>query len=231
MNSGLTPLFNAWLLCNRWCRTKLKIFNKNRVILKHMKGIPKSIIITVSCLLVGVAIAHPIQKKLEEKQWRESAEKRNIESKHSALEGEKQDFEGIIHTLLFISGDDTVRGYGGTEGKLDMVARKKYFSEKGWVKYQTFVAQQKKDIEKLGTDSRAPYSCHENFNYKSQSYISIDQHQKFSAEGYFLCGAWDSFTQTGKYKINVLIIGNANDAKNIIIDDWSVEIIEPIGVK
>lgn len=143
----------------------------------------------------------------------------------------KEDFEKIILQLLLVSPDDKSGSFGGRH-KIDMKAREKYFSLSSYSAYTSYVEQQKRDIISLGEDSGAPYTCRAEFTDNSQKYIRDDSGRTiFSANGGFVCGAWDAFGGYGKYAIQVKTRSDVTRPSSIIIDDWNVEILESVKPK
>lgn len=148
-----------------------------------------------------------------------------------ALSKDKQEFENIIHELLLVSPDDKKGGFG-SRIDINMKAREKYFSAESYPAYVAYVEQQKKDIRALGVDSGAPYTCHALFKYGSQKYTKEAQGAVvFFANGRFLCGAWDSRAEYGRYKIEVKTKSDVMKPDNLVLDVWDVEVLEPVRPK
>lgn len=59
---------------------------------------------------------------------------------------DKEGFEKKILELMYVAIDDTARGSRGNH-KVDMLARKQYFTEKGWGEYQTYVSKMKDSFQ------------------------------------------------------------------------------------
>lgn len=131
-------------------------------------------------------------------------------------------FENEIMRLLQVATHDLITSLWGTT-KIDMEARKRFFSDEGWEQYQDYVTWHKKILKGMEEDEKRPWHVIASLTEGSQKYTSLTNGlAEFSARGHFLYSYADDYTikKPQFFKIEVLFSVDKKNPPDFLIHQW-----------
>jgi hypothetical protein len=128
--------------------------------------------------------------------------------------------ESEIIGLLYLSDGDSAKGWNGE--RVDMLARKRFFTEEGWDQYQDYVTWHKQYLTGWEGDRKFSYHVTASLVEGSQEYTTISTNlTKFTTKGHFHYGEGDDFTAKKPMPFKIEIVySNIKNASGILIHQW-----------
>lgn len=216
--------------------------------------IRKAIIAAIFIGGVGSAIAaYHAKKTTDLYEIRMNAEK----SKHAAiidmfesrqsyaesLSKEKAEFEKEIANLVSIAFGDTFHFGFGAERKVDLEARRAFFTNEAWANYMSFIELERDELRQAyewnylkrppkSGKPKEPNTLFYVVDFKpwSQKYSEIGENKiEFFAEGMRSQGYYDVRRYHQQFTLNLVIQGNLKERSKFIIEKWDVNVSKQGG--
>jgi hypothetical protein len=165
----------------------------------------------------------PIPPPVPEKDWEETADTKPMTG--------QQAFEHRIWKLLQVYNNDISSNcHESGSVKINMSARKKYFTDNGWLEYQKYI----EEMKSLRVVDHPVYAVSGIFDTKSKKYSQwFGKYSGFSVEGNLQ--RWISCDEVGfgpKFSLSLGFSRTASvDPKNILINTWLVKADYPPAPK